>query len=245
MLPRNYRNRKQAECLEAHQPLIQNALYDIHNHVLPGIDSNDRSGEQADKLFRFSFNKLVREVESLELPVELGLAAEIMFGAELQQTLNFSFATYNGKGHYFLLEFSRETPFEIILNVVRAARRWNKRPVIAHFERYRHACKEKLQPEQVRAEGGILSLDAGSLTGQFGKPMIKVSKKLLEWDCIEILASDAHDDDTHGFCLKASREMVCAMYSADKAERLTVDNPRLIWENHPWHDEKHKNTKIE
>jgi protein-tyrosine phosphatase len=248
-------------------------LYDIHNHVLPGTDdgskglrmslrmleqailqgithvactphANDRSGEEANKLFHSAFDKLAREVKSLELPVEIGLAAEIMFGAELQQTLNYSFATYNGRGRYFLLEFSRETPFEIILNVVRASCRWKKRPVIAHFERYRHACKDKMQPDQVRAEGGILSLDAGSLTGQFGKPMVKVSKKLLEWNCIDIIASDAHDDDTHGFCLKTGREAVCDMLGANAAERMTIDNPKLIWENHPWHDEKDKRSVL-
>jgi protein-tyrosine phosphatase len=217
--------------------MLEQAILQGITHVACTPHANDRAGEEANKLFHSAFEKLVREVKSLELPIELGLASEIMFGAELQQTLNYSFATYNGKGRYFLIEFSRETPFEIILNVVRASRRWNKRPVIAHFERYRHACKDKSQPEQVRAEGGILSLDAGSLIGQFGKPMVKVSKKLLEWNCVDVIASDAHDDDTHGFCLKAGREAVSSLRDADVARKVTVDNPRTIWESGAWHDE--------
>jgi protein-tyrosine phosphatase len=221
--------------------MLEQAILQGITHVACTPHANDRAGEHAGELFHAAFNRLVHEVKTLELPIELGLASEIMFGAELQQMLNHSFATYNGKGRYFLIEFSCETPFEIILNVVRASRRWNKRPVIAHFERYRHACKDKTQPEKVRTEGGILSLDAGSLIGQFGKPMVKESKKLLEWDCIDLIASDAHDDDTHGFCLKAGREAVSSLCGADVAKKVTVENPRMIWENHHWHDENTNN----
>ena len=113
--------------------MIEQAIHQGITHIVCTPHANDRSGEQAGDLFQISFDKLVREVKFLELPVELGLASEIMFGAELQKTLDYNFATYNGKGRYFLLEFSRETPFEIILNVIRAARRWKKRPVIAHY----------------------------------------------------------------------------------------------------------------
>lgn len=217
--------------------MLEQAILQGITHVACTPHANDRAAEQADELFQHAFNRLVAEVKARELPVQLGLAAEIMFGADLQKTLAHPFATYLGGGRYFLVEFSRETPFEIILNVVRAARRWNMRPVIAHYERYRHACKQKSQPEQVRAAGGILTLDAGSLVGQFGKPMVKVSSKLVEWDCIDIITSDAHDDDTHGFCMKPGREAVAALRDAELAARMTIDNPRRIWENLPWPDE--------
>ena len=68
--------------------------------------------------------------------------------------------------------------------------------------------------------------------------MSKLSRQLLEWNCIDILASDAHDDDVNGFYLKAGREAVSEIRGPDVADRLTVDNPKVIWENRPWNDEK-------
>jgi protein-tyrosine phosphatase len=238
-------------------------LYDIHNHVLPDIDdgstglrmslrmleqaihqgithvvctphANDRSGEQANTLFHQAFEKLSLEIQKRDLPIQIGLAAEIMFGAEIQKTLKFPFATYCGLGEYFLIEFSRETPFEIIMNVIRASRRWGKRPVIAHFERYRHACKLPTQVEEIKAAGGIITIDAGSPLGDFGRPTAKIAKNLLKWRVVDILASDAHRDETHGFCLQAGREAAASIVGEIEAARMTLDAPRRIWNGTSW-----------
>ncbi len=247
-------------------------MIDLHNHVLPGIDdgsdgmrtslrmleqailqgithvvctshANDRSNAETDKLFHDVFSRLKGEVKSQQLPIELGLAAEIMFGTELKSILEYPFATYNGKGEYFLVEYSRETPWEIIINVIKSARRWGKRPVIAHVERFRHATRHISRMQEMRAEGAILTMDAGALLGQFGKAMIPLARNLVSAGTIDILCSDAHNADEHGFCLKAGFEAATALLGQVNAQKMVLDKPRLIWDGTPWPEDNNSKTE--
>lgn len=238
-------------------------MIDLHNHVLPGVDdgahdlemalrmldiaagqgithvactphANDRANGQTDRLFQSAFLELQAAASERGLPVELSLASELMLGADILRVLSLPFATYKGQKKYFLIEFPVETPFEIILNVVKTVRRTGPHPVLAHFERFSRAQRTAEQVRTLRSEGAIISLDAGSLEGQFGPVMEKRSKQLLEWNVADILASDAHDDAAHGFRLKAGREAAAAIIGEEAAGRLVWENPRRVWEGLPW-----------
>ena len=238
-------------------------MFDIHNHVLPRIDdgagnkiialrmleqaiaqgithvcctphASDRATEQTNQHFQQAFAELNEIVVKQSMPIELGLAAELMIGTDLQRVLEFPFATYNGQGKYFLLEFHRDMSHEIILNVLKTVRRWGKRPVIAHVERYMRVVASPERPQELRNEGAILTLDAGSLVGQFGSVMEKRSRALLELDVIDILASDAHNDDHHGFYLKQSLPVAESILGSARARQLVIDNPRRVWFGESW-----------
>jgi protein-tyrosine phosphatase len=171
------------------------------------------------------------------LNVELGLASEIMLGSDLQRVISMSCGTYNGKGEYFLVEFPKETPHEIILNVVKSARRWNKRPVVAHVERYSRVVTSPERPAELKTAGAILTLDAGSLFGQFGGVIQKRAKALMQLDAIDILTSDAHDDADHGFCMKKGATIVASILGEARVNELVLENPRRVWNGEPWPDE--------
>ena len=238
-------------------------MYDIHNHVLPQVDdgakgmrqairmlesaihqgithvlctphANDRSNSHANDLFQDRLTALRAEVVRLQLPIEIGLGAEIMFGMQMQEVLRQPFASLNGTGKYSLIEFPRQTPFEVILNVVKAMRKWSVIPVIAHHERYPLAFRNIDQLVKLRSEGAILTLDAGSLTGQFGIPMKRHARDLLSTGHIEILASDAHDDEKQNFCLAAGRDEAASIVGAPAARSMVTDAPRRIWLGEDW-----------
>lgn len=238
-------------------------MYDIHNHVLPQVDdgakgmresirmlesairqgithvictphANDHSNSHANDLFNDRLAALNAEVAKLELPIEIGLGAEVMFGMNMQKVLAQPFGTLNGKGKYSLIEFPRQTPFEIIHNVVKAVGKWGYIPVIAHHERYPLAFRNVEQLVKLRTDGAILTMDAGSLTGQFGLPMKRHSRDLLATGQIEILTSDAHDDDKQNFCLAAARDEAAAIVGAPTAQKMVTDAPRRIWNGEEW-----------
>lgn len=238
-------------------------MYDIHNHVLPQVDdgakgmrqairmlesaihqgithvlctphANDHSNSHANELFNDRLAALNAEIAKLELPIEIGLGAEIMFGMNLQKVLAQPYATLNGKGKYSLIEFPRQTPFEVIHNVVRAVTKWGYVPVIAHHERYPLAFRNVDQLVKLRTDGAILTMDAGSLTGQFGLPMKRHSRDLLSTGHIEILTSDAHDDDKQNFCLAAARDEASAIVGAPASQQMVTDAPRRIWNGEEW-----------
>jgi len=238
-------------------------VYDIHNHVLPAVDdgakgirqsirmlesaihqgithvlctphTNDRAGVRTNELFQARLIELRAEVARLELPVEIGLGAEIMFGMNIREVLAQPFASLNRTGKYYLIEFPRQTPFEIILNVVKASRRWGMTPVVAHHERYPLAFRNIDQLVMLRQEGAILTMDAGSLSGQFGAPMKRHSRNLLATGHIEILASDAHDDGKQNFCLATGREEAAAIVGVEAARKMVLDAPRRVWRGEDW-----------
>jgi len=238
-------------------------VYDLHNHILPQVDDgakgmrmsirmlehairqgithvlatphvNERTGAQAALLFDERLTELRAEVQRIGLPIEIGLGSEVMFGAGMNELFNFSFSTLNGTGKYYLVEFPRQTPFEIILNVIKASRKWKKIPVVAHHERYPLAFRSVDQLIMLRREGAILTLDAGSLTGQFGKPMMKHARDLVSTGHIEVLMSDAHDDDQQNFCLAAGRDAAAAIVGAASASKMVTEAPRRIWDGDDW-----------
>ncbi len=238
-------------------------MFDIHNHVLPRVDdgpssldmslrmleqaiaqgithvvctphANDRMTADANAHFEKRLAEVKEAVAKRNLKIELGFASEIMLGTDLQRVLEFPFGTYNGNGTYFLLEFPRETPYEIILNVVKTAGRWNKRPVIAHVERYSRVVASPERPDELRKEGAILTMDAGSLFGQFGGVIQKRAKALLQLDAIDILASDAHNDEEHAFCFGKSLPLAAAIVGEARAQEMVNESPRRVWYNEPW-----------
>ncbi|RPH93148.1 hypothetical protein EHM69_11070 [candidate division KSB1 bacterium] len=238
-------------------------MIDLHNHVLPGVDDgaydlemalrmldiaagqgithvactphgHDRMNEETDRLYQSVFLELQKAVEELGIPVQLALGTEIMLGVELLRVLHLPCATYHGAGKYFLLEFPIETPFEIILNVTTTAHRANRRPVLAHFERFARAMRTKEYVKKIREAGAVISLDAGSLVGQFGAVIEKRARQLLEWDVVDLLASDAHNDAVHGFRLKEGYDAAVKILGEEKALKLVNDHPRRVWEGLPW-----------
>ncbi len=49
-----------------------------------------------------------------------------------------------------------------------------------------------------------------------------------------MLASDAHDDEDHGFRLKEGRDAAAALVGAEAVRQMVIDNPRRVWEGQPW-----------
>jgi protein-tyrosine phosphatase len=238
-------------------------VIDLHNHVLPGVDDgahdlemalrmlqiaadhgithvactshgDDRASVRTDELMQSVFAELKGAARNIGLPVELSLGSELMLGADILRVLSLPFATYGGMKKYCLIEVPTETPFEIILNAVRTIRRNGLHVVLAHFERFSRAQRTVEQVTSLRAAGAIITLDAGSLVGQFGPVIEKRARQLLEWQVVDILASDAHDDGEHGFRLKEGRDAAAEILGPAEASRLVLENPRIVWEGLPW-----------
>ena len=214
--------------------MLELAIHQGITHVLCTPHANDRASYQANELFQARFAELQEEVTRLELPVEIGLGAEIMFGMNITEVLSMPFASLNGTRKYFLVEFPRQTPFEVIYNVVKASKKWGMRPVIAHHERYPLAFRNVEQLIKLRTEGAILTLDAGSLVGQFGVPMKRQARDLVATGQIEILTSDAHDDDKQGFYLASGKAEAATLVGPVAAQQMVLDAPRRVWNGEDW-----------
>ncbi len=214
--------------------MLEQAVAQGITHVACTPHLNDRATPETDRHIQSVFFEFVEAVEKIGLPVSLMLGSEIMLGADLTRLLDLPVATYGGKGRYLLLEFPPTTPHDIALNVITTVRRRGKVPVLAHVERFTGAVRHKEHAEALREAGALLTLDGGSLFGQFGAAMTRRAESLVKEEVIDIIMSDAHDDERFMFCLKGAREAATAIVGPENARRMVLDHPKIVWDNDPW-----------
>jgi protein-tyrosine phosphatase len=74
-----------------------------------------------------------------------------------------------------------------------------------------------------------MQMDAGSITGQFGRLCQRISRQLLNDGLIHLIASDAHDCSERNFnLLVQARSIVEKKYGQRLSRLLFFDNPRQI-----------------
>jgi len=235
-------------------------MIDLHTHLLYGVDDGAESAEMtmemlrqavaanisgilvtphvnahttpgAEKAIMDAFQAVSAMIREKGLPVELKLAAEVnMIGAEIDWTSR-EWVLIGGQQQYILVEtpfFQLPADYAEILFKIRLKKII---PVIAHPERNAIFQKDH-QPllEWIR-QGALVQVDAGSLTGMFGKPCQIFSEHLLRAGAVHLVASDAHRDKGRNFQVLAyAYKKVEALAGSETAKQLFVDSPQRLWE---------------
>ncbi len=130
-----------------------------------------------------------------------------------------------GGGPFVLVEFPgmRLPPMNGAEVAIRALVGAGWRPVIAHPERYRNADESLAEFARLKAAGGLLQLNAGSLFGDYGKTAAAFATALLTAGWIDYVSSDYHARGEPGVARFAAA-LAQSGYAA-QAEALTVTNP--------------------
>jgi protein-tyrosine phosphatase len=140
--------------------------------------------------------------------------------------------TING-GPYVLVEFphsvvplgSERALFELMSNGIK--------PVIAHPERNRQLMAE---PERLLAliEMGVLGqLDAGSLTGQFGKKVTEAARTMIEHGLIHFIASDCHNTRNRVPGISGAMNAAAEIVGDEYARAMVDGNPAAVVDGKP------------
>ena len=241
-------------------------MIDIHAHILPGLDDGPKTIPEALALARAAWNagteilvatphvldhldlnhnlliltryeELKRLLES-ELPgLQLLLGSELYFRPNLSNLTHYEVATICGTGCYMLVEFSLiDIPggFE---RELKNLRRSGIIPVIAHPERTASVHKRPSLIGRMVEAGALIQVNAGSLTGLFGRVVKRLAHNLLKKGWVHVIASDAHDLNQRGPDLQAAVSAAAEIVGVAEAGRLVRDNPRMIIEGWPWPEE--------
>lgn len=197
------------------------SVIDLHCHVLPGIDDGPKTIEDSLALARAaaaggtttivatphvsweyanSATAITRAVARLNrrLAAE-GVAVEICRGAEIAMTRVGDIAPRElsrltlGKGRWLLVEPSFSPVVEGLEGVVAALQDAGHQVVLAHPERCPAFHRDRSTLERLVGSGALASVTAGSLTGQFGTAVRRLSFDLVRDGLAHNVASDAHD----------------------------------------------------
>ena len=232
-------------------------MYDIHHHLLYGLDDGPRDIEasvaqarmaaedgithivctpHASSSFPFRPEENARRVaeisERMGGAVTLGLGCDFHLSYDnIEDALaNPSKYTVNG-GQYLLIEFPDFGIPPQITEAMYELRVHGLTLVITHPERNPTLqTRPAMLADWLRA-GHLIQVTAGALDGKFGRTAQRTANELLAKHWVHFLATDAHDTERRPPKLRAAHELVARSYGRDYADLLCIANPKAVFNN--------------
>ena len=232
-------------------------IFDIHCHILPGVDDGAASMDETLRLLALEYEDGVRSIiftphfrrrmfePDMELVREafwqtreeaakiypdlnLYLGCEFHANSEMQDILKRGERPTMAGSKYVLTEFKESAEYGYVRERIQTLRTRGFRPIIAHAERVACLKKDAAGIAELVEAGARIQINAESILGQEGFTVKRLCKKLMKLDLIHFVGTDAHN----------TRDRVpnmgkCAAYIEKKmgtayAEKLLIENPGKI-----------------
>ncbi len=235
-------------------------MIDIHAHILPKIDDGPDGWEEAlamlkrgeedgiegvvctshvvDHLDEQFEKNLTQKFEDLKkLAKNNGLKIKLWLGSEIHIQARFNvrspLATIDGKGKYILLELPLgEIPrgvgdifFDLSVQGIT--------PILAHPERNSVILRKPHVAFSFVQRGVLLQLNAGSLTGVFGRHVKKVAWSFFKHHMVHFVASDCHGLGSRNLVLSKAYKAVKNRFGPETAESVFHTNPMRAVKGEP------------
>lgn len=230
-----------------------NEIYDIHTHILPGVDDGARTIEDALKMLEIAYADGVRriiltphykygfhgrsaedmleradllcsEVSKHFADLELGLGCEAFGEIELSHLLDSGSALCLCGSRYVLTEYRPGVEFSHMLQSVNDLILSGYTPILAHIERYVCLRKDPGRVSDLVGMGAMMQVNAGSVLGTDGLRTKFFVANLLKKRLVSFVASDAHNDSTRPPQLARCARYVAGKYGNEYMTRLFSSN---------------------
>ena len=235
-------------------------LYDIHCHIVPGVDDGATDIEETRKLLQMEYDQGVRTIittphfrfRMFETPVERikqqfqmveKAAAEIAPDLQVYSGCEFHanmemlpmlreqrVMTMAGS-RYVLTEFSHNSEENYILERLNALLSGGYKPIVAHIERY-EATRTSLDfVEELVGMGAYMQINADSITGKDGFFTRRYCNKVMKSGLLHFVGSDCHNSTRRISRIGEAYNRVTAKFGQDYADELFIHNPAQIIKN--------------
>lgn len=232
-------------------------MIDLHCHLLPGIDDGPKNLLEAIDLCRSAADNGIRKavttphiipgrydnnVETIthawelvrkelvagEIPLELGMAAEVRLDPVVIDMLREQQVPFLGKYDdepLLLLEFPHTHIPPGSMEFIKWCLKEGIRPMIAHPERNGDVISNLKKIEPFVKAGCLLQLTAASLEGVFGPEPRKRGIQMIKRDWVTIIASDAHNLRGRVPRMEPARQVAAKIIGDDRSWELVRDVP--------------------
>ncbi len=231
--------------------------FDIHCHILPGVDDGAKSLEMSmsmleqeyrdgvrgiiltphyretmfeapGSVIREQYERLKKEAAKVYPDLDLYLGCEFHSNMDLAELVEREERFRMAESDFLLLEFSGRHSSSDIRERTYETLNCGLTPIIAHVERYEPVLGNLDFAEELIHMGARLQVNADSVIGLDGRQVKKFCKKLMKYDMISFIGSDAHDLNE-----RASHMGECVRYLEKKmgpayAEEILIRNPMEI-----------------
>lgn len=233
-------------------------MIDIHTHLLPGVDDGSTSLQQTIGQLRIMtqagvrkvyltphfmrnlyhntkevllpvFNNLKKEVEMLEINIQLVLGSEFFIDNHAAETIQAEDLTLGDSSYVLFESMLQQIPAEIFEQTYQMQKAGYKL-IMAHPERYTDIIRKPDLVEDFLHRDIYLQINAGSLLGMYGRNVQHTAISLLEKGYIHFIASDNHGDHQEAV-LADAYQFVSHNFGDKIAEELFENNPARISSN--------------
>ncbi len=241
---------------------MKDDYFDLHTHMLPGLDDGAKNFAQTEKMLETAYAEGIRRImltphfgprsagagrqKTEEVfgrmkeiaaaaygDLELFLGNEILFSPSTIEELHNGNALTLAGSDYVLVEFYPDEPLSALESAVRTLIRAGYRPVIAHAERYRCLQKHPTDAEDLIEQGAAVQINSSSLLGGWTDPEYRCVKKLLQNGLVHFIGSDCHNDSSRRPAMREAAEKLLRFTDAETAEAIYRKNGERILQNLP------------
>lgn len=233
-------------------------MYDLHNHILAGLDDGARNWSQSLAMAQIALqdgirgvvctphwvhgsfdntrNRVLKAVEQFKEKLEEnGIPLQLYPGTELR--LDFELAnriasgevlTLNDTGRYALIEFPDAILPRNMENFFWELQSQDITPILAHPERHMPLMQEPADLYRWVEMGVLVQITAASLLGLFGTEIQEHSVLLLDHRMVHVIATDSHGLQARVPRLSDAFEIAAQIVGRKEAWRLVSENPLRI-----------------
>lgn len=232
-------------------------LYDIHCHIVPGVDDGAADLREALHLLKLEYGQGVRTIIAtphfragmFETPPETvarrfmslvkaaeqeGIDVRLYLGCEFHSGMEMAQQLKNGRGRtmagsrYVLTEFSHRDDRRYIRDRVYSLLSNGYRPIIAHVERYPCMRKDVSFIRELTEMGAYIQVNADSIIGGNGFSVKLFCRKLMKNGLLHFVGSDAHGPEYRRPRMKEAYSYMAEKMGRRYADTVFIKNPRKI-----------------
>lgn len=238
---------------------IGSNVFDIHNHLLFGVDDGPKSLDASIALAEAAVEQGVTHIaatphcndryaykpelmhEQISILRErfagrltIGTGCEFHLSYDNLESLHQapSRFTINNK-QYLLVEFSDTAIPPVMDDVLYKIQLLGIVPVITHPERNPILIANPSRLAAWLRRGALVQVTAASLLGRFGHRIQVTTEKLIEKNWAHVVASDAHHVIRRPPAMREAYQYLGHKFGQETADRLCVHNPREIFYGNP------------
>ena len=199
-------------------------MVDMHSHIINEIDDGSKSIEMTINMlkkaeesgttdiiatphfmrgrFEVEYKDVIKRAEELKkivkennIHINIYVGQEVYYSKNLLEYYNDKIIGTINNTKYMLIELPMlEFNIDEVINTIYELQIRGIVPIIAHPERYKPFIKKPSMINKLINEGMLFQMNAGSISGDFGKDVKKTAAKYLEHNVYSFIGSDAHRD---------------------------------------------------
>lgn len=247
-------------------------MVDIHSHILFNVDDGSKSIEQSVNMLKEAkeagfdticctphymepnflndksqnnivFRNLSSENIRQDINIKLILGNEIYIRNSILELLEFEKLSQIGNSKYILIELPMRQELKYAKDIIIELLNHDIKVIIAHPERYNYVQKNIDYLKEFLDMGVVFQGNYASIIGYYGRDAQKTIKRLLKNNMIQLMATDAHRDDSIYLKMNNILNKLKKSVSEEYYEILVEKNPRNIINNNNVIFLEYENTK--